>query len=84
MLQITFSEYDRICELLETLNRPDASWLPSKEDLEKYATPPSSTQILFFIWLSECMDIPETDEGKERKKELNRFLREHLEFVEEE
>lgn len=78
---MTFNEYDEILEKFDKMSE-HVCW-PTNEQLDMFRQEPSKW-LMFCIFLYEKNPKPQTEEEKESKKAMMKFINEELELVDDE
>ena len=79
-MQLTYKQYDEMVDMLTAIPNKTPDWLPTRQEFEevveweRHRSKIDPMFIEFLIWLSETSSEPQTDEGIEVKKLINKFL----------
>ena len=82
MKEITFDEYEAMCERYEEAPFKCENWFPTIDDIKFRIEPEIDKNIDFLVWIVETCTTPRTDEEKEVVKYINDLIKKNVEFVE--
>ena len=84
VLQMTFDEYDALIEKLEKISYKPEGYYPTVQEIKDNLEPEFDKNFDYIVWLTECNENPDTEEGILARNYLNRLLIKKLVLVDEE
>lgn len=84
VLKMTFDEYDALIEKLEKISYKPEGYYPTVQEIKDNLEPEFDKNFDYIVWLTECNENPDTEEGILAKNYLNRLLIKKLVLVDEE
>lgn len=84
VLKMTFDEYDALIEKLEKISYKPEGYYPTVQEIKDNLEPEFDKNFDYIVWLTECNENPDTEEGILARNYLNRFLIKKLVLVDEE
>lgn len=84
VLKITFDEYDALIEKLEKISYKPEGYYPTVQEIKDNLEPEFDKNFDYIVWLTECNENPDTEEGILARNYLNRLLIKKLVLVDEE
>lgn len=84
VLKMTFDEYDALIEKLEKISYKPEGYYPTVQEIKDNLEPEFDKNFDYIVWLTECNENPDTEEGILARNYLNRLLIKKLVLVDEE
>lgn len=84
VLKMTFDEYDALIEKLEKISYKPEGYYPTVQEIKDNLEPEFDKNFDYIVWLTECNENPDTEEGILARNYLNRLLIKKLILVDEE
>lgn len=84
VLKMTFNEYDALIEKLEKISYKPEGYYPTVQEIKDNLEPEFNKNFDYIVWLTECNENPDTEEGILARNYLNRLLIKKLVLVDEE
>ena len=84
ILKMTFDEYDALIEKLEKISYKPEGYYPTVQEIKDNLEPEFDKNFDYIVWLTECNENPDTEEGILARNYLNRLLIKKLVLVDEE
>lgn len=84
VLKMTFDEYDALIEKLEKISYKPEGYYPTVQEIKDNLEPEFDKNFDYIVWLTECNENPDTEEGILSRNYLNRLLIKKLVLVDEE
>lgn len=84
VLKMTFDEYDALIEKLEKISYKPEGYYPTVQEIKDNLEPEFNKNFDYIVWLTECNENPDTEEGILARNYLNRLLIKKLVLVDEE
>lgn len=84
VLKMTFDEYDALIEKLEKISYKPEGYYPTIQEIKDNLEPEFDKNFDYIVWLTECNENPDTEEGILARNYLNRLLIKKLVLVDEE
>lgn len=84
VLKMTFNEYDALIEKLEKISYKPEGYYPTVQEIKDNLEPEFDKNFDYIVWLTECNENPDTEEGILARNYLNRLLIKKLVLVDEE
>ena len=84
VLKMTFDEYDDLIEKLEKISYKPEGYYPTVQEIKDNLEPEFDKNFDYIVWLTECNENPDTEEGISARNYLNRLLIKKLVLVDEE
>lgn len=84
ILKMTFDEYDALIEKLEKISYKPEGYYPTVQEIKDNLEPEFNRNFDYIVWLTECNENPDTEEGILARNYLNRLLIKKLVLVDEE
>ena len=84
VLKMTFDEYDALIEKLEKISYKPEGYYPTVQEIKDNLEPEFDKNFDYIVWLTECNENPDTEEGILARDYLNRLLIKKLVLVDEE
>ena len=84
VLKMTFDEYDSLIEKLEKISYKPEGYYPTVQEIKDNLEPEFDKNFDYIVWLTECNENPDTEEGILARNYLNRLLIKKLVLVDEE
>ena len=84
VLKMTFDEYDALIEKLEKISYKPEGYYPTAQEIKDNLEPEFDKNFDYIVWLTECNENPDTEEGILARNYLNRLLIKKLVLVDEE
>lgn len=84
VLKMTFDEYDALIEKLEKISYKPEGYYPTVQEIKDNLEPEFDKNFDYIVWLTECNENPNTEEGILARNYLNRLLIKKLVLVDEE
>ena len=84
VLKMTFDEYDALIEKLEKISYKPEGYYPTVQEIKDNLEPEFDKNFDYIVWLTECNENPDTEEGILARNYLNRLLIKKLVLVNEE
>lgn len=84
VLKMTFDEYDALIEKLEKISYKPERYYPTVQEIKDNLEPEFDKNFDYIVWLTECNENPDTEEGILARNYLNRLLIKKLVLVDEE
>lgn len=84
VLKMTFDEYDTLIEKLEKISYKPEGYYPTVQEIKDNLEPEFDKNFDYIVWLTECNENPDTEEGILARNYLNRLLIKKLVLVDEE
>lgn len=84
VLTMTFDEYDALIEKLEKISYKPEGYYPTVQEIKDNLEPEFDKNFDYIVWLTECNENPDTEEGILARNYLNRLLIKKLVLVDEE
>lgn len=84
VLKMTFDEYDALIEKLEKISYKPEGYYPTVQEIKDNLEPEFDKNFDYIVWLTECNEDPDTEEGILARNYLNRLLIKKLVLVDEE
>ena len=84
VLKMTFNEYDASIEKLEKISYKPEGYYPTVQEIKDNLEPEFDKNFDYIVWLTECNENPDTEEGILARNYLNRLLIKKLVLVDEE
>lgn len=83
VLKMTFDEYDALIEKLEKISYKPEGYYPTVQEIKDNLEPEFNKNFDYIVWLTECNENPDTEEGILARNYLNRLLIKKLVLVDE-
>lgn len=84
VLKMTFDEYNALIEKLEKISYKPEGYYPTVQEIKDNLEPEFDKNFDYIVWLTECNENPDTEEGILARNYLNRLLIKKLVLVDEE
>lgn len=84
VLKMTFDEYDALIEKLEKISYKPEGYYPTVQEIKDNLEPEFDKNFDYIVWLTECNENPDTEEGILARNYLNRLLIKKLVLEDEE
>jgi len=78
MRNMTFEDYDKLCEKVKRNPYQCLDWWPSPEELKEKMGGDFNQSLEFLTWILETNRPPQTEEEKASQRYINKIMRENL------
>ena len=78
VLKMTFDEYDALIEKLEKISYKPEGYYPTVQEIKDNLEPEFDKNFDYIVWLTECNENPDTEEGILARNYLKTFLEEEI------